>query len=189
MPVSELYPLTVPANGTVRFSLLVNNNDGGGRAYYREWASGIGGAKSPAEYGDLTVWQPPRDLLKNRPFQPFRPKADQRLTPVGNGYRVDAGAIGAKDASGLSVRVGALLPNASYRLTFRARGTARIEVVCFANKHRINLLKRTPLKEEWQNFSMVLTVPADVKSLSLNIFAWEQPKVFFEVEELSLMPY
>ena len=35
MPVSELYPLTIPQNGTVRFSLLVNNNDGNGRAYYR----------------------------------------------------------------------------------------------------------------------------------------------------------
>ncbi|WP_295807378.1 hypothetical protein [uncultured Victivallis sp.] len=189
MPVSELYPLTIPQNGTVRFSLLVNNNDGNGRAYYREWASGIGGAKSPTKYGDLTVWQSPRNLLKGCRFRPFRAKADQRLSERRNGYRVDAGAISDKDASGLSVSVGNLLPNASYRLTFRARGTALIEVVCFANKQRINLLRRTALKSGWQEFSMVLTVPKGVKSVSLNFFAWEQPKVFFEVEALSLMPY
>lgn len=189
MPVSELYPLTIPANGTVRFSLLVNNNDGNGRAYYREWASGIGGAKSPTEYGDLTVWQSPRNLLKGCRFRPFRAKADQRLSERRNGYRVDAGAIGDKDASGLSVSVGNLLPNSSCRLTFRARGTALIEVVCFANKQRINLLKRTALKSDWQEFSMVLTVPEGVKSVSLNFFAWEQPKVFFEVADIRLMPY
>ena len=189
LPVSELYPLTVPPNGTLRFSLLANNNDGSGRAYYREWASGIGGEKSPAEYGDLTVLQLARELLKGLPFRPFRQVADQRLAATANGYRVDAGAIGRKDAAGVAVSVGNLLPNASYRLTFRARGTALIEVVCFANKQRINLLKRTALKSDWQEFSMVLTVPEGVKSASLNFFAWEQPKVFFEVEDIRLMPY
>ncbi len=189
LPVSELYPLTVPPNGTLRFSLLANNNDGSGRAYYREWASGIGGEKSPAEYGDLTVLQLARELLKGLPFRPFRQGADQRLAATANGYRVDAGAIGDRDAAGVSVSVGNLLPNASCRLTFRARGTARIEVVCFANKQRINLLKRTALKSDWQEFSMVLTVPEGVKSASLNFFAWEQPKVFFEVADIRLMPY
>ena len=189
LPVSELYPLTVPPNGTLRFSLLANNNDGSGRAYYREWASGIGGEKSPAEYGDLTVLQLARELLKGLPFRPFRQGADQRLAATANGYRVDAGAIGRKDAAGVAVSVGNLLPNASYRLTFRARGTALIEVVCFANKQRINLLKRTALKSDWQEFSMVLTVPEGVKNASLNFFAWEQPKVFFEVEDIRLMPY
>lgn len=189
LPVSELYPLTVPPNGTLRFSLLANNNDGSGRAYYREWASGIGGEKSPAEYGDLTVLQLARELLKGLPFRPFRQGADQRLAATANGYRVDAGAIGRKDAAGVAVSVGNLLPNASYRLTFRARGTALIEVVCFANKQRINLLRRTALKSGWQEFSMVLTVPEGVKSASLNFFAWEQPKVFFEVEDIRLMPY
>lgn len=189
LPVSELYPLTVPPNGTLRFSLLANNNDGSGRAYYREWASGIGGEKSPAEYGDLTVLQLARELLKGLPFRPFRQGADQRLAATANGYRVDAGAIGRKDAAGVAVSVGNLLPNASYRLTFRARGTALIEVVCFANKQRINLLRRTALKSGWQEFSMVLTVPEGVKSASLNFFAWEQPKVFFEVADIRLMPY
>ena len=189
LPVSELYPLTVPPNGTLRFSLLANNNDGSGRAYYREWASGIGGEKSPAEYGDLTVLQLARELLKGLPFRPFRQGADQRLATTANGYRVDAGAIGRKDAAGVAVSVGNLLPNASYRLTFRARGTALIEVVCFANKQRINLLRRTALKSGWQEFSMVLTVPEGVKSASLNFFAWEQPKVFFEVADIRLMPY
>ena len=84
--------------------------------------------------------------------------------------------------------VGTLLPNASYLLTFRARGTARIEVVCFANRKRINLLKRTALKENRQEFSLILNVPEKTKSLSLNMFAWEQPNVFFELEDIRLTP-
>ena len=189
LPVSELYPLTVPPNGTLRFSLLANNNDGSGRAYYREWASGIGGEKSPAEYGDLTVLQPVRELLKGRPFRPFRQGADQRLAATANGYRVDAGAIGRKDAAGVAVSVGNLLPNASYRLTFRARGTARLEVVSFAGAQRIDLVKRTSLKPEWQTFEAVLTLPEGRNAASLNFFAWEQPGVFFEVSDISLTPY
>lgn len=189
LPVSELYPLTVPPNGTLRFSLLANNNDGSGRAYYREWASGIGGEKSPAEYGDLTVLQPARELLKGRPFRPFRQGADQRLAATANGYRVDAGAIGRKDAAGVAVSVGNLLPNASYRLTFRARGTAQLEVVSFAGAQRIDLVKRTSLKPEWQTFEAVLTLPEGRNAASLNFFAWEQPGVFFEVSDISLTPY
>ena len=37
----------------IRFSLLVNNNDGEGRLGYLEWSSGIGNKKDPTLYGAL----------------------------------------------------------------------------------------------------------------------------------------
>jgi len=50
---TECYPLTFDPARAVRFSVLVNNNDGKGRAGYLEWSGGIGGDKDPAMYGDI----------------------------------------------------------------------------------------------------------------------------------------
>ncbi len=50
---TELYPFDVSARKTVRFSVLINNNDGAGRAGYLEWSSGIGAAKDAVYYGKL----------------------------------------------------------------------------------------------------------------------------------------
>ncbi len=50
---TECYPLTFDSGRVVRFSILVNNNDGKGRAGYLEWGGGIGGDKDPAMYGDV----------------------------------------------------------------------------------------------------------------------------------------
>ena len=52
---TECYPFIFDAARHVRFSVLVNNNDGKGRAGYLEWAGGIGGKdKDPAMYGNVT---------------------------------------------------------------------------------------------------------------------------------------
>ncbi len=52
---TECYPFIFDAARPVRFSVLVNNNDGKGRAGYLEWAGGIGGKdKDPAMYGNVT---------------------------------------------------------------------------------------------------------------------------------------
>lgn len=53
-PTSELYPMSYPIDSDcIRFSLLINNNNGTGRLGYLEWSSGIGAAKSPSQYGAL----------------------------------------------------------------------------------------------------------------------------------------
>lgn len=54
---SELYPLAYDAESTVplRFSVLVNNSDGGGRGGWLEWGGGIGGNKEPEQYGLLMM--------------------------------------------------------------------------------------------------------------------------------------
>jgi len=55
LPWSELYPLTHEPGKPLRFSILVNNNDGKGRAGYLEWSGGIGDEKNPAAYGVLNA--------------------------------------------------------------------------------------------------------------------------------------
>jgi len=54
---TECCPFTFDPARAVRFSVLVNNNDGKGRDGYLEWAGGIGGDKDPAMYGDITFDQ------------------------------------------------------------------------------------------------------------------------------------
>ncbi len=50
---SELNPLVYNPEAPLKVSLLVNNNDGRGRAGYLEWGSGIGADKDPSLYGTL----------------------------------------------------------------------------------------------------------------------------------------
>ncbi|MFA6288932.1 MAG: hypothetical protein WC661_16240 [Opitutaceae bacterium] len=54
LPWSELYPMAYDPNRDLKISLLVNNNDGQGRAGFLEWGGGIGGSeKDPSQYGVL----------------------------------------------------------------------------------------------------------------------------------------
>ena len=53
IPMGEMYPFQYSSNTDhLRFSLLVNDNNGTGRSYY-EWTSGIGGNKDPKQFGAL----------------------------------------------------------------------------------------------------------------------------------------
>lgn len=57
LPWSELYPMAFNPKSRLKISLLVNDNNGEGRAGYLEWGSGIAGnganEKDPARYGTL----------------------------------------------------------------------------------------------------------------------------------------
>jgi hypothetical protein len=50
---SELYPWAYDPAAPLRFSLLVNDSDGGGRLGWLEWGGGIGEGKEPERYGRL----------------------------------------------------------------------------------------------------------------------------------------
>lgn len=53
IPMSEMYPFQYSkTTNHLRFSLLVNDNNGVGRSYY-EWSSGIGGTKDPKLFGAI----------------------------------------------------------------------------------------------------------------------------------------
>lgn len=54
MKLSELYPLVLKPGDKLRFSLLVNDNNGQTRAGWLNWGDGIGDSKDPVLYGTLT---------------------------------------------------------------------------------------------------------------------------------------
>jgi len=53
IPLTELYPMVVKAGQPLRFSLLINENDGTKRVGYYRWGDGIGKDKDPVYYGTL----------------------------------------------------------------------------------------------------------------------------------------
>lgn len=54
MPFDEVYPYS-PEQGSLKFSMLINNNDTNERVGYLEWGSGIGKTKNTAHYGKLII--------------------------------------------------------------------------------------------------------------------------------------
>ncbi|HSI08693.1 MAG TPA: hypothetical protein VK985_08875 [Rariglobus sp.] len=56
LPWSELYPMAYNPKQKLKLSLVINNNDGKGRAGYLEWGGGIGSnEKDPLQYGTLQL--------------------------------------------------------------------------------------------------------------------------------------
>lgn len=53
---TELYPFAMNAKDTLRFAILVNNNNGSGRLGWLEWGGGIGKDREPAQYGKIN-WE------------------------------------------------------------------------------------------------------------------------------------
>ena len=53
LPWSELYPLTYEAAKSLAVALVINDNNGAGRARYLEWGTGIAVDKDPSTYGTL----------------------------------------------------------------------------------------------------------------------------------------
>lgn len=189
---AELFPLNTPQNATFRFSILVNNNDGNGRAYYLQWATGIGSTKSPADYGDLHVKQPNVNLLANINVKPFSKSNEATLTKLGEGhYKAEGRNTAERQGTGFNTYLNSevLLPNASYKLSFKARGTARLQVVAFMAKKRFDFLGRTPLQKEWRSFEIPIEIPGNATGMSLSIFDWEAQNIFFEIKDLELKPY
>lgn len=58
LPWSELYPLTYDPSKPLQVSIVVNNNDGAGRAGYFEWGGGIANGKDSSMYGTLKPAKP-----------------------------------------------------------------------------------------------------------------------------------
>ena len=188
--LTELYPLRLLPNKRFRFALLVNNNDGKGRAFYREWASGIGGVKDPTQYGDMTVWQEKHDLAANRKWKPAFNKDLFTVTESGNGWRIDGGALKSGQAIGRSFYADGFKGNADYRLQFEARGTARLQILSWMEGKRVDILLPSKLKPEtWQKFDIPFTVPAKTWGAEFVFFNWEFPNVRLEVRNVKITPF
>ena len=142
---SELYPFSLEQQPRVRFSLLVNNNDGKGRAAWIEWGSGIGGAKDPCRYGNLTPALPPGPLASQQQLKNKGWNKDYELE-----FRNENGIPSVKVGSsplcaGVSSGWFGVVPGAVYRVRFEARGDARLQVLASGSAvKRLDLLPPTP---------------------------------------------
>ena len=186
----ELYPFSLEEQPRVRFSLLVNNNDGGGRASWIEWATGIGNVKDPARYGNLTPEQPAgplaaQPMLKNKGWNrdyslEFRNRDGMPSVRVGGESKLCAG---------VSTGEFATVPGAACRVRFEARGDARLQVLASGpGLKRLDLLPPTQLDENWKRFDLPFPIPNGCRKLSVSCFAWQQPGRTFELRNFSVEP-
>jgi len=186
----ELYPFRLEEQPRVRFSLLVNNNDGNGRASWIEWATGIGGIKDPARYGNLTPEQPAGPaatmrMLKNKGWNKdyhleFRNEDGMPSVRVGGESKLCAG---------VSTGAFAVVPGAACRVVFEARGDARLQVLASGpGLKRLDLLAPTQLDENWKKFDLPLDIPNRSEKLSVSCFAWQQPGRTFELRNFAVEP-
>eukprot|EP00831_Metopus_contortus_P004085 TRINITY_DN11502_c0_g4_i2.p1 TRINITY_DN11502_c0_g4~~TRINITY_DN11502_c0_g4_i2.p1 ORF type:complete len:481 (+),score=97.84 TRINITY_DN11502_c0_g4_i2:221-1663(+) len=184
---SELYPFALGLQIAPRFSLLINNNDGKGRAAYIEWASGIGGAKNPGEFGDLTPQAketrlPGQKQLIHKSWN----KTDYELKFSEDSVKVIGGST---LCSGVGSGGFPVTPGAVYRIIFEARGKAKLQcMVSGKGVKRLDPLLSTPLTQEWQKFDLRFQAPSTAESAVIMLFAWQQPGCEFEIRDFSVRP-
>ncbi len=187
---SELYPFSLEQQPRVRFSLLVNNNDGKGRAAWIEWGSGIGGVKDPCRYGNLTPALPPGPLASQQQLKNKGWNKDYELE-----FRNENGIPSVKVGSsplcaGVSSGWFGVVPGAVYRVRFEARGDARLQVLASGSAvKRLDLLPPTPLGAGWEAFDLPFYVPKECRGLSVTCFAWRQPGRTFEIRNFTVEPF
>lgn len=181
----DLYPFSYLPGQPMRFALLVNNNDGKDRAGYLEWASGIGGAKDPAQYGTLTVDIGKQTLLKQADLRGFWGAA--KLEPGTDSVKVICSGAAAKTASAVATREFEVTPGASYQISFEARGNVKQfnGMLTIPKIGRKDFISRVELGSEWKHYEAAVLIPADVRKLSISLFCWQQDG-WFEIKDFSM---
>lgn len=182
----ELYPFFYSKGTRLRFSILVNNNNGKERASYLEWSSGIGNEKDPVKFGTLSVELPAdagfsqTDLNRGTPGTVWKRTGDGTLR-VETGHQRQAGvSTPGKPTPG----------GAEYEVEFEARGTAPL-IVMVTGKGitRIDPLKHPQkLTGEWKTFRAQLSLPAEAETFTVALFAWQQKEKWFEIRKFRVSP-
>ena len=187
LDASELYPFVYSPFKPIRFSLLINNNDGEGRASYLEWGGGIGGVKDVGLFGDLTVQAdetayPSQKQLIYKGWN----QTDYELEIKDDSVRV----IGTSPlCSGVTTKNFKLTPGAVYQVVFEARGNASI--LCMASGNgvkRLDLCGATKLTDQWKKFDLQFTAPETAETAAIFLYAWQQPGCEFEVRNFQVSP-
>lgn len=183
---SELYPFFYSKGVRLRFSILVNNNNGKERASYLEWSSGIGSDKDPVKFGSLSVQLPPdagfsqADLNRGTPGTKWlRTKENVLRVETGNLRQAGVHTPGRPTPGG-----------AEYELEFEARGTASLIVMVTGKGFaRIDPLKHPQkLTGEWKRFRSSLSLPAEAESFTVSLFGWQQKDKWFEIRSFRVLP-
>ncbi len=183
LDASELYPFQVTERPLIRFSLLVNNNDGKGRAAWIEWGSGIGGFKAPYRYGDLTV----RPREKSFPAQKDLTEKGWKKDDYTLTVTPDSVTVRGAPTCGVRSVPYPVTAGAAYRVRFEARGRAALRLMAGGKDFpRTDLLVGSELSGEWREFSLVLRAPAGAKNVVYAFFAWKQPGCDFEIRNFKV---
>ena len=175
----DLYPFVYAENQKVRFSLLVNNNDGNGREGFLYWGKGIGSGKAALKYGSLVPCGKKIRKIDIKAFQDADVEKGDiiMVTAKGNGKR----------GSGISLGIPFPVSGAYYKLSCEVRGCGNLE-----GMHYTKILPRTNLKiiklsDQWQKIEFPAALPiGDNQYLSFVLFFWQQPEAKAEIRNLKV---
>lgn len=191
----DLYPLAFTERKPLRFALLVNNNDGAGRAGYLEWANGIGAEKNPAAYGTLTADVGVQEVLSTRQLTRSWGSAKLSSTTVEGTsmVKIVSTAAEGKGAAAVATAPVAIYSGVRYRISFQARGDVTLAgmLTLYASGDekgkRFDFATRESLDANWRTIEKVVTIPEGVERASLSLFCWQQNGQF-EVRQLTMGP-
>jgi len=184
----DLYPFPYMKGQAVRFSILVNDNDGDGRAGYLEWASGIGKSKDPAQYGTLTVDAGQSVLLTQPDLRTAWGSATLKID--GDDAKVSSAAGDNLNAAALATRRADVEPGTRYLISFDARGDVPLQgmLTLYSGKEkgtRLDFLAPEQLDGAWKRIERTVVVPPGANSLQMSLFCWQR-NGSFEISNLKM---
>ena len=192
---SELYPFTLDPGKPrpLRFSLLVNNNDGSGRVGYLTWGGGIGDRKSPAKFGTLALQGSGRTLavqkdLRNR-FQQSELSFDSAAgtVKVVSTLKQKQGAVPMAGSGIASVPVN-VVPGMVYQVSCEVRGTGRLEAFLAGKGIPRWNFPGTPLNltASFVPLTGEIQIPLEGETMQCFLFTWRQIGTSFEVRNFRI---
>ena len=182
LPATALYPFQPRADMPLRFSLLVNDNNGKGREGTLEWGGGISKAKAPHQFGTLYVPTAPYPVAG---MKDLRTVFQDAVITLGDTVIVKA-AADTKRGSGVSASF-AVVPGGHYRVSGEVRGSAGpLLIMCFGDQLKRLDFPATVLSNEWTKFSGEVEIPAGQKRLNVVLFRWQAPGASFEVRNFQV---
>ncbi len=187
----DLYPFAYMQNQPLRFSILVNNNDGNGRGGYLEWGSGIGASKDCGEYGNLT-----RTVVSAPLFTQVDLKnnwGSAKLEKTGDGLKILSKAADSKGPAAVATATVKAPGGVRYNISFEAKGDIKlhgmfnIKAAGKEKTERLDFIKRTQLTGEFKKFDTTIILPMETESLNLSLFAWQE-NGYFEIKNFTMSP-
>ncbi len=182
----DLYSFVYQKGKPIRFSLLVNDNNGDGRKGYLEWSSGIGRNNAPEQYGTMT------------PYIKSKKIAGQKDLTFKGGGTADLGSVIAKVnapngsiSESLRTPLLKLTEGTAYHISFSAKGNMKIRAFAGivgndGKTTRMNLIKpQTLVPSSWRTLEHTFIVPKNTRRVYICIFSWNEHG-FFEVKDFSL---
>jgi len=181
----ELYPLVFQTGDEVRFSLLVNNNDGRGRAAWWEWSSGIGQAKEPRLYGTLVPATGKSVIFQQSDLVIKGWAGDFELKNSTATIRIETRQ---SQAAGFGTWPKPVVPGGSYRVCFSACGNIRLQVLATGKTlPRLDVVPPLQLEPRWKSYEYTMRIPNSASDCAISFLAWDQKNCWYEIKDFSVI--